>query len=320
MTLIAAVLSAAALMGQTAPVPTGLQQIAPAQAATSQTPPMASEETPTVVEDVTVQGQRLNDATRSFVDEITASAAASGRGLALWNRSVCVGVLNMRADHAHFMIDRINTVALALGVRPGEPGCKPEIIISGTSDGAAQAAILVNANRRSFRPGSSSTDRGLRALHVFETSTVPVRWWHISLPVTLDTGDVAVAALGEDPPEVTVRGVSRLQSGLRDEMRRAIIIVDFSRIGQANFAQITDYVAFVALAQTDPAADTSRFFSILNLFTGPNPPPGLTRWDAEYLLSLYGTPEGATNPRYQQRAIVNRMVRHHETPEDPDPS
>lgn len=316
MPLIAVMLSAAALMGQAAPIQNGSSSGASSQTPPAQTSPAVSGDPGTVVDDVTVVGQRLDEATESFVEEIASAASAPGRGLALWHRSVCVGVLNMRVENAQFMIDRINTIALALGVQPGAPGCKPEIIISGTNDGAGLAANLVSLNHEAFRPATGSTDRGARALRAFETSAAPIRWWHVSFPVTEDTGDTAIRLLGEDPPSVTVRGRSLLRSGLRDEMKRAIIIVDLSRMGNANFAQITDYVAFVALAQTNPDADTSKFSTILNLFTDHASPGGLTRRDAEYLVSLYDTAQDTTNPRYQQRAIVNRMVRQHEVAED----
>ena len=320
MSLIAAFLSAA-LMGQAAVLPVAIPQGAPAQADVPQT---SSQQTTsgdpgaTTVDDIEVQGLRLNEATQTFVDEITATAAAPGRGLALWRRSVCVGVINMRPEHARFMIDRVSTIAQALGVQPGEPGCKPEIIISGTTDGPGMARILIEENPQAFRPASGSTDRGSKALRAFETSTAPVRWWHVSFPVSEDTGETAIRLLGEEPPSVTVRGRSLLRSGLRDEMKRALIIVDLSRMGHADFAQLTDYVAFVALAQTDPDADTSRFSTILNLFNDHASPGGLTRWDAEYLLSLYGTAQDTTNPRFQQQAIVNRMIRQHVTPEEAD--
>src|SRR5690242_18650002 len=84
--------------------------------AAPQTPPTAAE-APVRLEVVVVEARRLEDLTRDFVAEV--AAPARRRGLARWHRSVCVGVVNLRADAARYMADRVSQVALELGLEPG---------------------------------------------------------------------------------------------------------------------------------------------------------------------------------------------------------
>lgn len=267
---------------------------------------------------VEVTGQRpVQDRAATFVEQV--AAAPRGRGLGRWDSAICVGAANMSARYAQFMIDRVSAVALELGLEIGAPGCRPNIMIAAAADADDLAVALVRDDPNGFRPALNQTDLGSRALELFQTTDAPVRWWHVSLPVSVDTGDVAIRLNGEEAPAVRVRDVSRLRANVRDDLVRVVIILDTPRIGRISYGALSDYVALVALAQIEPSADTSAWPSILNLFNSAEPPAGLTAWDRDYLQSLYAARRDRARPTQQAREIVSGMVDAQTRQPEPEP-
>ncbi|HYC96918.1 hypothetical protein [Brevundimonas sp.] len=298
MTLIASLMAAAAVAfpqdATTPPLPT-------------QDPGQQVGDPDTDLGTLVVTGERpVEDRATAFVEEV--GAAPRGRGLGRWDRAICVGAANMSGQYAQFMIDRVATVAVELGLDIGEPGCRPNIMIAAAADADDLAAALVKDDPDGFRPSVNQTDLGSRALDLFQTTDAPVRWWHVSLPVSVDTGDVAIRLTGEEAPTVRVRDASRLRANVRDDLVRVVIILDTPRIGRISYGALSDYVALVALAQIEPSADTSAWPSILNLFSAAEPPAGLTDWDRDYLSSLYGASRDRARATQQAREIVRGMV------------
>lgn len=287
------------LFGQEAATPP-TPQAAPGQAAAAPA---------TQLEDVVVQQQRLERAVRSFVDEV--AAPSPGRGPARWDRRVCVGVVNVRNPAAQQLVDRVSQVAMDVGLEPGEPGCKANVVIIGTSDGPALAKALVDATPRAFRPNWSGSDRGAVALANFVTSEAPVRWWHVALPVDSQTGEPVVRIPGQDGPRMTaIFASSRLRTQVQNNLDRVFVIVDFGRAEGLNFNQLSDYIAMVALAQIDPDAATGGFNSVLNLFEQPGGVgiDGMTDWDRSYLTALYDAELNQLRPNHQAGSVSNVMA------------
>jgi hypothetical protein len=242
------------------------------------------------------------------VDEV--AAPSPGRGPARWDRRVCVGVVNVRNPAAQQLVDRVSQVAMDVGLEPGEPGCKANVVIIGTSDGPALAKALVDATPRAFRPNWSGSDRGAVALANFVASEAPVRWWHVALPVDSQTGDPAVSIPGQDgPPMTAIFASSRLRTQVQNNLDRVFVIVDFGRAEGLNFNQLSDYIAMVALAQIDPDAATGSFNSVLNLFEQPGGGvDGMTDWDRSYLTALYGAELNQLRPNHQASSVSNVMA------------
>lgn len=283
-------------------------QSAPAQNASSpQDPPEAV----ATLDEVVVEGRALEEMVREFVGEV--GAPAGRRGLARWHDRLCVGVVNVRRDLGQAVADRVSQVALDLGVDIGEPGCKANVFIVFTADGAALADAMVEESRRAFRIGVGGMDRGGGALEEFRTVDRPVRWWHVSLPVNADTGQRAIRLPGDEaPPRINVFAASRMSTQIRDDLKKTMIIVDVDRLGEVNLAQLADYLAFVALVQVEPDAETAAWDTILNLFDNPAGVDGLTEWDVSYLTSLYqvqGSPVLRLNPRGQTGVVAADMIR-----------
>lgn len=273
----------------------------------------ASAQEPTVaLDDVVVEGRRLEELTREFVDQV--SAPPRNRGLARWRSGICVAVVNIRTEVAQPLADRISRVAMDYGLRPGDPGCRPNILVTFADDGAALSNAMVERRRRIFHVGVGGLDRGNVALRDFRESGRPVRWWHVSVPTNANTGEAGIRLPGGDAPEVMGEGLVNQGRWIRDDLNKVIIVVDISQIEGAMLPQLADYLAMVALAQVDPDGDTSRFETILNLFDDPEGSPGLSDWDRAYLDALYSGPSERIRNSDQTRELLRNIRR--DTPPD----
>jgi len=307
--LALAVLLAVAPMQTPPPAP----QDAPPQAATPAGDPVDLGE-------VEVTGQPLDAMIRDFVNEV--AEPNRRRGLARWDDRICIGVANLRAEAAQYIIDRVSTVADDLGVIPGEPGCTPNVIIIASDDPTGLARELVEERRRAFRLGGAGMDRGGDALGAFVETDRPVRWWQVSMPTDSETGRPAIRLPGEcmgecrmpedAAPVVNVFSASRLSTQIVDYIFRTVVILDIDQVGGVSGQQLADYVAMVTLAQIDPEADTSGYASILNVFDDPGAAAGLTDWDHAYLQGLYNAERNRKNLRAGRTEIADSIHRAHD--------
>jgi hypothetical protein len=264
------------------------------------------------IENITITGQRrdgwsIKDYMLDFVDEI-GDPASDSSGYARWRDRICVSVFNLRdAAVAQYVIDRVSVVALELGLKPGEPGCRPNLNIMFVGDGAAFANKLVTANRSALRPygGAGGTTQGLRALTEFATSDAPVRWWQITMVVDR-LGNPAINT-GMGIPMVWSPG-SRITNSVSDEVWTTYVIVDSTKVGNVGWDTLTDYLAMVSLAQVDPNGVPATYNSILNLFNGTNPARGMTELDRAYLHALYRM-DTRRMPYMQRGLLASTMVR-----------
>jgi hypothetical protein len=290
--------------------------LAAGAAAAQEAPQTPAAQRSAQLDEVVVEGRQLEALVRNFVTDV--SQPANNRGLARWNRPICVGAVNLRNDVGQYVIDRISDVARELEVEAGEPGCRPNVLIVAAVDGAGLASALVEDRPRNFDLRHNGTDAGTRAFRNFRTGDQPVRWWQISMPIDSETGGRAVRLPGDiDPasgqpsaPEIHVFAASRLRTQIRDDLVRSVIIVDVDRLGGASLVQLADYLALVALAQVDAEADTAPYPTILNLFADPaSAPAGLTDWDRSYLTALYEHDQLRINRNSQVRAVAEAVTR-----------
>ncbi|MBB5745833.1 hypothetical protein [Brevundimonas variabilis] len=261
------------------------------------------------LEDIVVEGRPLEDLTQTFVREV--AAPARNRGMARWRDGLCVGVANLQPDMAQYITDRVSTVARDVGLRPGEPGCEPHVLIVATIDASTFTRQFVEARPRLFRVGGSGMDRGAGAFKAFIENDQPVRWWNVSVPVNDETGLIAVRLPGEEAPRNGVQP-SRITTQIVDDTKRSFIIVDVDKTKDVSLEQLADYIAFVALAQVDPEADTSGYATILNVFDDPAQTRTLTNWDRAYLQGLYDTIRRRKNFGAQRTEVVDSIVRVHQ--------
>lgn len=285
----------------------------PAVAQTPPVPPPPPQQGPdAVLDDIVVTGGQLDELAREFVDSL--AAPARGRGLARWEDDVCLGVVNFRSETAHQLIDHISDVAREIGVALAEPGCQPNVLIVGTTDGQALARALVGRHRRDFRYGYTRSNRGSRALGVFQTSEAPVRWWHISLLYNVLNDELAMRLPGQGPASIPQTGRCLQRRGglercndVTDRLVRSVIIVDMEALPDVSFQQLADYLAVLTLAQVEPDTDYAGFDTVLKVMAEPQAVAGLTEWDRNYLRALYSGDSERVDPEEQAESLADRM-------------
>lgn len=288
------------------------------EASAQSAPPQNLPET-TELGEVVVNASPLDRRAEAFVRSV--GAPVEGRKLATWADHICVGAAGLAVEPARALVDRVLDWAASLGLRAAGPGCHPNILVVFTDDGDRTARELVEARPLDFEPGVGTSNRGRAALRAFQASGRPVRWWHVSLPLDPDTGAPVVRLRGE-PPFVAPRLItrpsdlgnygqitmgSRLYDDSVDALQSAIIVVDIAALDQASFAQLSDYVAMVALAQINPETGP-EIPSILTLFEPDIAQADtLTRWDQAFLQTLYGTHQRNV-PAQSDRTLIARGV------------
>jgi hypothetical protein len=284
--------------------------------------PLPSEiEAPQVVDEIIVRGRRLEEIEddlrlhiREFIDEVVATPP--GRGFARWDRRVCVGVHNLETSAAQYLVERVSSLALDVGLEPGEPGCRPQVNIVFATNASEAAAAMVEHDRRVFMRvgGLAAMDLGRGALDEFVKSEKAVRWWQVSLPVDAHTGLPAIELFKSNcgealcAPQVNVQGPSRVHSGTRDELQYVIILVDATKLKGTTWQQLGDYLAIISLAQIDQKSNPAAFDSILNLFSNPAAYSGLTDWDRAYVRALYELDQERI-ASIQTNEIVSRIAK-----------
>jgi hypothetical protein len=267
-------------------------------------------------DEVIVRGRRMSDVRaelQKYVNDFVLQVAKPpmGAGYARWDGKVCMGVTNLKEDAAQYLVDRMSRVAADVGLKPGEPGCVPQVIVIFTTDGKAMAHQMVEEDAHLFRPFGPATGVTLNygALDDFEQSERAVRWWHVSLPVSANSGVKAITTAGDkSAPVLAVSGPSRIHGGIVDRLLYALIIVDSKKLTGTTWEQLGDYLSLVALAQIDATAKPTDFDSILNVFSNPKAYSGLTDWDRSYLKALYSYDQERT-PRMQVNELVSKMTR-----------
>lgn len=284
-------------------------------------PPPAQEEGAVRLEDVEVTGRRLDSVIHDFINEV--AAPNYNRGLARWTDSVCIGAAYLSEETARHLIDRVSAVADDLEMKVGAPGCTPNILIVATDDANRLAQGMVDRSPRSFRVGGSGMDRGGAELRRFLQSDRPVRWWQVSMPYDTGTGMRATRIPGDGTdngqpgqammfaPNSLSPSASRLTSHIQDKIFSTIVVLDINKLDGLSINQLGDYIAMVSFAQIDPAADTSRYASILNLFADPQAATGLTQWDKTYLAGLYEAQRTLKNVRAGRTEIAASIHRTH---------
>lgn len=309
----------AALLGVAAPAEVDMPRAQATAVPPQVSAPAPDTDAPARLEDIEVVGRPLEQMIRNYVREV--AKPVYGRNLARWDDPICVGVANLQAEAAQYIADRVSTVADDLGLRTGQPGCSPNVLIVATDKPSEVAAAMIDRTPRAFRTGASGMDQGRSALNAFRTSEKPVRWWTVSVPVDSETGERAVRLPGECrnmctetidfAPVVMVDSVSMMRTQIVDNLNRVVVVVDANQVAEVSALQLADYIAMISLAQIDPNADTGGYSSILNIFDYPSDAASLTDWDLAYLKGLYSAERNRRNVGSNRLEVASTIRRAH---------
>jgi hypothetical protein len=269
-----------------------------------------------VSETVTVTGRSPAE-TRRYVEEVIAPPKGADQ-FARWDDRLCVGVSGVPESQAQYIADRVAKRAMEVGLRPGKPGCTSDVSIVITTD----PARLIEAMRVQYAPvfainNENRTDTlGQAAFEEFKNVDRPVRWWHVAETRGADgsrlMGEATTGITDGVTNAPTVRSEgSRLRAATRQDLSRAVIVVDATKVQGLSIDTLSDYVAFVTLAQADPKGDTQGVETILNLFADHTlvKPEVWTSWDADFLKALYAIPRNTVSLTQTQSTIAQWMER-----------
>src|SRR5690606_20739043 len=117
---------------------------------------------------------------RAFVDAV--SFTSSTNALARWNTRICVGAVGLGADQAQALVDRISARARQVGLRPGAPGCEPNVMVIYAPDSDRLAREIVDQRRDllGYLQEDGRLTAGREAMDALANEERAVRWWHVS--------------------------------------------------------------------------------------------------------------------------------------------
>lgn len=272
---------------------------------------------PTTVEGVTIealrerQRDRLERTIEAFIEETAVTVERNGQ-LGRYDRRVCPGVMNLAAEPAQIINDRIALAVQEVGLPVGRPGCEPNLLIIVTEDSDRLATEMMGRYRRVFEGHVREQERGLEFLDAFSRPGQVIRSWHMTAK---DTGLPPLGSMAAHGFRASggFDGGSRLRAAYETDIFRTIVVVDSERIGPVDPMALGDYLAMTSLARISHDADTRQVASILNLFDGDAPDDvrvaRLSNWDVGYLQSLYTARGDVRTTRMQVNDIAYRMGR-----------
>ncbi len=273
---------------------------------------------------------------QDFVRQI-ALVASDDDPLARWDDDVCVGAVGLDSTQLQQLVDRVSQRARAVGLRPGRPGCRANVMVVFSNDSDAITRQIVDQRRDmlGFYGGDAQVTAGREAMEEFANTPRPIRWWHVSSTGVgsmrpdaarsrQSNGRTAAAAAaggggtsgasGDQGGVTDLQGADAVRSSgsrtraaeARNDLSYALIVVDARRIANTPASAWMDYVAFNALAQINPDARTANYPTILNLFSEPSTSlTELTTWDLAYLEGLYSV--RGENSNRQINSIARRI-------------
>jgi len=248
---------------------------------------------------IVVSGQLSDRATidheaKTFERQVQATPVAGQ--LARWHRPICPVVGGIDQGYADYVATRIRHVATRAGIAVAGDGCKPNLFVDFTLNGAGLVAAIERHDPRTLHRETLEERATLRK------SDLPIRWWYAT---ELGGGD------GEQFDEGSTNNsysASLIDTKVVAAITGAAVIIDAPRATGYRLDAVADYAAFVALGHFRVGARPTETPSILGLFArSPGDGATLTSWDSAYLSALYATQP--TRADYTQRnRIAGKMV------------
>ncbi len=269
--------------------------------------PPATEATgpPPQVPQVTIEARRaaLQHQLLVYVTTITHTQRRD-EALHRWNSPVCPTVVGLSREEGEFMLARLSQITRAAGAPLDGEQCRANLAVVFTAD--PDALIRAWGARRSAFGGVHGTPA---AFEHFAAGHGPVRVWYNKSfgsagPGPESTGSLQLGQRFREVPTGADLIGSRMFVKDLLAFSSVAVIVDARRAAGLPIGPLTDYVAMLALADTDPEAPLGASPSILRLFRAQAAheplPAGLSDWDRAYLRALYST----TPDLITQRSII----------------
>lgn len=262
--------------------------------------------------EIVVKGYR-NEVLDRYIEELTATPGH--QQIARWNSHICARAIGLDPSHNAFLAGRISEVARKARILVERGKCRPNILVIVTLEADTLVKDLLKRYPKLFgaygsgRPPTWAVERLL--------APSPVRWLNAS-----EWGNADGRPIVEGFNNFIYSG-SRLEETTRENATLSLVVVDATKLGGITWGGLSDYLAMVSLARPSPNIEPPSGSTILSLFrnrdAGQKGPVSLTRWDREFLKSLYSTSAKtkASTQRSQIRAQVKRNLSKNEGTEVP---
>ena len=268
-------------------------------------------------ESVTVTGTKSRQAIHDFVQAFTVPTRVTGK-LARWEDGACPTAKGIPAAFAGFIVQRVRTVAAAVGAPVGGASCRPNIEVVFTS----QPQAFMDDVRKKAPDVLGYYDNAEERLKA-ATVTHPIQSWYVTQTVDVrgkvevdssHSGGLQITVSPRLPPifiphahQANVSG-SRVGDGLHSSFYHVLIVADPSKLGAYEIGPLADYIAMLSLAQLDSLDICPGLPSIISLLASgcAERTDALSANDTAYLKGLYKAASDLTLS-YQQDAMAFEM-------------
>ncbi len=266
----------------------------------------------TALPQVTVEASRaaLEHQLFEYVTTIT-HTQHTDEALHRWHDPMCPAVIGLPRDKGEFVLARLSEIARAVGTPLGGERCEANLAVVFTND--ADGLIKAwNGRRSTFRAGVRGSPA---AFERFAALRGPVRVWYnedmgSASPGPDLQGSQQLGRKFQNTPTGTHLTGSRMFVKDVLVLASVAVIVDGPQVEGLPIGPLTDYVAMLALADTDPEAALGSTPTILRLFRaradGEPLPQGMSDWDRAYLKALYD----ANLSMITQRSVIAEKMTH----------
>ena len=290
-------------------------------------PDSAVPETDIIVEAERLTTEKAREKARDYVRPVMPFNPEWGQ-YARFGKPICIRVHGIPDQAIVSQITtRIAVIADEIGLQQARPGCRPNVIIAFTDDGAGLVARVRARKPRAMPPFDSMLHARLAQ------PELPVRWWHplVSSGVAggagpIDTSMLASASSNGTPlgnllpagPGVIATNnwnANLIDTNLMVWANAAVAVVDVNHAQGVPLDALTDYLAMVTLAPMRMPPFQTSVPTVLGLFEPGKRPTRLTDWDLAFLKGLYSVQmnRGALRQRQQ---LVSAMARAMTSPDD----
>lgn len=243
--------------------------IAPAPAAAQDTTKQERDE-------IIVQAERDRaKAARELAKDVTRSLKIR-TPLERFRDPICPYVIGAEPQAAYAIESRIKANAEQAGLTVGGKDCRKNMLIAFVADARQELKTLLTQKRRSF--GNLTRFERKR----LERESGPTRAWHVVIPGDADGNSLLTA---EDGTPVSVSNhASRISTRYTRLIESSVVLIELSAANGMTLEQIADFATMRGLMPVvEIGGEAHSTNTILSLFDGEFPVPGLTSFDRAYL-------------------------------------
>ena len=272
-------------------------------------------------ETVTVTGQAPQERTetmRGFARSYVAPSRITGK-LARWAAPICPLIIGLQPDEKLAVSERIKKDATSVGAPvQAQQACRPNVIIAFAMDPQDLLTKIIDDHWNLARSVFGDIDGPMHARKLSKISS-PIQAWYGT--ETRGRGDFP-GSQEVAYPDVTgycgpstpcyVGLASNLNNGIESVFSRVFVVVDQGKVAGRDIGTIADYVAMLALSQTNAFAACRNMPSITNLLMSDCDASlktaALSDTDLAFLRGVYKTLGGDTM-NLQIGDIVREMAK-----------